>query len=175
VLAWYKAANFLDCRIRAYHGCDGIAPSTLLVDIDKGDKQFKTAQEFELCISKTRANFKKILGSQPTELWTGGGIHFVQPQSAPIFEKIPDFNTFKQSSIKFMRFEEQLLTDNKADQNHSNNVSFGNCMLRVPGSLNSKYVWFSKGEMVDIPSEAEARLIVIPKYRKTKNKRITRR
>jgi len=58
-----------------------------------------------------------------------------------------------------MRFEEQLLTDNKADQNHSNNVSFGNCMLRIPGSLNSSQVRFDKGRIIDIPPEAEVRVI----------------
>ncbi len=59
-----------------------------------------------------------------------------------------------------MRFEEQFLTDNKADQSHSNNVSFGNCMLRIPGSLNSNQVRFNdKGEIVDIPPEAEIRVI----------------
>ena len=59
-----------------------------------------------------------------------------------------------------MRFEEQLLTDNKADQSHSNNVSFGNCYLRIPGSLNSNQVRFNdKGEIADIPPEAEVRII----------------
>jgi hypothetical protein len=59
-----------------------------------------------------------------------------------------------------MRFEEQLLTDGKADQNHSNNVSFDNCMLRIPGSLNSNQDRFNeRGEIVDIPPEAEVRVV----------------
>ena len=49
----------------------GIAPSLLLVDTDKS--QFKTAELFELSSTKTYSNFKEILGSQPTQLWTGGG------------------------------------------------------------------------------------------------------
>jgi len=53
-----------------------------------------------------------------------------------------------------MRFEEQFLTDGKADQNHSNNVSFGNCMLRIPSSLNSNQVLFNdKNEIIDTPPE----------------------
>src|SRR5215469_4466464 len=36
-LAWYKASNYLDCRIRAYHHecTDEAAPATILADIDK--------------------------------------------------------------------------------------------------------------------------------------------
>jgi hypothetical protein len=159
-LAWYKAANFLDCRIRAYHSTDStddtnIAPSILHVDVDR--EHFNTTEEFEQCAAKTRANFKEILDGQPTQIWTGNGLHFLQPQFAIILEKV---EKFKQPSMKFMRFEEQLLTDGKADQNHSNNVSFGNCMLRIPGSLNSNQVRFNeKYEIVDIPPEAEVRVV----------------
>ena len=28
-----------------------------------------------------------ILGSRPTQLWTGGGHHYIQPQSAIVLEK----------------------------------------------------------------------------------------
>lgn len=62
--------------------------------------------------------------------------------------------------MRFMRFEEQILTDGKADQNHSNNVSFDNCMLRIPGSLNSNQVRFGdKDKIIEIPYEAEVRVI----------------
>ena len=37
-----------------------------------------------------------------------------------------------------MQWAEQHLTDGKADPCHSKGVSFNNCMLRVPGSINSK-------------------------------------
>jgi hypothetical protein len=37
-----------------------------------------------------------------------------------------------------MQFAESFLSDNKADQAHNVTVSFRNCMLRVPGSINSK-------------------------------------
>jgi hypothetical protein len=60
-----------------------------------------------------------------------------------------------------MWFEEQLLTDNKADENHSRIVSFHNCMLRIPGSLNSKCIQLNDRceIMGDIPPEAEVRII----------------
>jgi len=51
-----------------------------------------------------------------------------------------------------MRWEEELLTNGKGDQNHWSTVSFNNCMLRVPGSLNANLVRFDdKHNIVDIP------------------------
>jgi hypothetical protein len=164
--AWYKAANLLDCRISAYPkytdyyvNTTGIAPTLLLADIDKS--QFETAELFELASTQTLSNFKEILGSQPTLLWTGGGHHYIQPQKAIVLEKIEDFKKFDQASRKFMWFEERLITDNKADENHVHTVSFHNCMLRIPGSLNSRCVQLDdRGKIIgDIPPEAEVRII----------------
>jgi hypothetical protein len=173
-LSWYKVANFLDCRIRAYHDINddytNMAPSTLLVDIDR--ENFKTWEEFEQCISETRTRLKELLGAEPTdysELWTGNGVHIVLTQSAIIIEDIKMFKKLEylKPSVKFMRFEEQLLTDGKADPSHSSNISFGNCMLRIPGSLNSGQIVFEKGELVDIHPNAE---VVIRQLWDGKNK-----
>jgi hypothetical protein len=117
-MAWFKASNFLDCRISAwpkytndYINRTGIAPTVLLVDIDR--ENFETTELFELAAAKTCTNFKEILGSQPTQLWTGNGYHYIQPQSVPVLEHIEDFQKFDQPSRRFMQFEERLLTDNK--------------------------------------------------------------
>jgi hypothetical protein len=37
-----------------------------------------------------------------------------------------------------MQFAESCLSENKADRAHIMTVSFKNCMLRIPGSINSK-------------------------------------
>ncbi len=65
-MAWFKAANFLDCRISAYPkytdyyiNRTGIAPTVLLVDID--NEYFKTTEEFELAATRTYSNFHHIL------------------------------------------------------------------------------------------------------------------
>jgi hypothetical protein len=60
-----------------------------------------------------------------------------------------------------LQFEEQLLTDNKGDENHWRTVSFRNCMLRIPGSLNSKYIQFNDRDEIigDVPPEAEVKVI----------------
>ena len=111
-------------------------------------------------LTKTYSNFSKILGSRPSQLWTGGGYHFIQPQSAFVLEKIEDFNKFDQPSRRFLQFEEQFLTDNKGDENHWRTVSFRNCMLRIPGSMNSEHISFNdRDEIDDMPSEAHVRVI----------------
>jgi hypothetical protein len=145
-LAWFKAANFLDCRISAYpYHIDpskiDTAPSLLLVDIDR--EHSDTTEEFELYAAQTLKNFKELLDAQPTQLWTGNGYHFIQPQFAIILEKIERFKKFDKPSRRFLQFEEELLTDGKADQNHSRTVSFKNCYLRIPGSLNSNQLRFT--------------------------------
>jgi hypothetical protein len=162
-MAWFKASNFLDCRVSGYPiytndyiSRTGIAPSTLLVDIDK--EHFRTLEEFELAVVRTYTNFNNILGSKPTQLFTGGGTHLLTPQRVPVLEKLEEFSKFNQPSRRFMHFEEQLLTDCKADQNHWSTVSFNNCMLRVPWSLNSKLIQFDGGRIVDIPYDARVRI-----------------
>lgn len=166
-MAWVKAADFLDCRISAYPiyrdeyvKRTGIVfvPSLLLCDLDK--EHFRTAEEFEAAADKTLVNFKEILGARPTVLWTGGGYHIIQPQSAIAIEKIEDFNQFAEPSRKFLHFEEWLMTDGKADQTHNRTVSFKNCMLRIPGSLNFGACQRNdRDEIIGIPPEAEVRVI----------------
>ena len=152
-MSWFKAAKFLDCRISAYPvgTSDYIASidsivfiSSLLVLCDLDKEHFRTAEEFEATAKKILLNFRNILGSTPTQLWTGSGYHFLQPQSVIALEGIEDFNQFKESpwngvvqpvSRKFLQFEEWLMTDGKANQEHNRSVSFRNCMLRIPGTI----------------------------------------
>jgi Primase X len=51
---------------------------------------------------------------------------------------MPEFNKFKEPSKEFLRFAEWYLSNGKADSEHYHTVSFRNCMLRIPGSFNSK-------------------------------------
>jgi hypothetical protein len=50
-----------------------------------------------------------------------------------------EFAKFEEPSKKILRFLEKHLSNGKSDHVHNSTVSFGNCMLRVPGSFNSKY------------------------------------
>lgn len=164
-IAWFKASKLLNSRISGYLNYTdyyinhtGIAPSLLLVDLDR--KQFATYEEFELAAAKTYTNFKEILGFKPTQLWTGSGYHFILRQNVFVFEKVEEFKKFREPSRRFMHFEEELLTDGKGDQNHWSTVSFNNCMLRIPGSLNAKLVRFdNRHNIVDIPPEAYVKVV----------------
>lgn len=159
-LAYYKAANHVDCRIRAYHILDNIEPFLLLVDIDR--ENFNTTEEFELAVTNTYNNFYKVLGARPMQLWTGNGYHFIQRQFAIILDNQERFKEFYKPSSMFLRYEERLLTNGKADHVHMNSISFGNCLLRIPWSLNSNQVHFDeRGRIIAIPPEAEVRVINI--------------
>ena|SRR5215467_12544885 len=106
-MARFKAANFLDCRISAYPNytrdyisSTGIAPTVLLVDIDK--EHFKTDEEFESAATRTYSNFYNILGCRPTQLATGGGKHFLIRQEVDVFEKSVNFGKFDQPSLNLI-------------------------------------------------------------------------
>lgn len=78
----------------------------------------------------------------------------------PVLENIEDFQKFDQPSRRFMQFEERLLTGDRGDKSHWSTVSFFNCMLRVPGSLNYDLVRFNeKGQIIDIPYDARVRAV----------------
>jgi hypothetical protein len=70
-------------------------------------------------------------------LWTGNGFHIYQPIDALILEEFMQFEEFENPSLKFIRFAEFSLTSGKSDPSH--NPSFNSCMIRIPGSYNSKY------------------------------------
>src|SRR5215469_3537761 len=51
------------------------------------------------------------------------------------------------------------MTDGRADSNQTSNVSFGNCMIRIPGSYNIKYIQFDKGEIVNVLPQSEVKIV----------------
>jgi len=55
-----------------------------------------------------------------------------------ILEKMSEFKKFKEPSKEFLRFAEWYLFNGKCDNEHNKTMSFNNCMLRIPGSFNSK-------------------------------------
>ena len=96
----------------------------------------------------------------PTVLCTGNGYHIYLPVLAFNLELESLFAEFEEPSRRFIRWTEQFLSNNKADPCHSNSLSFRNCMLRIPGSFNSKLVQRNeKGEIVNIPESAEVKII----------------
>ena len=76
-------------------------------------------------------------------LWTGNGYHIYQPVSGLILEEYETFYEFtkyldKDLTSMFIQFAEEYLTDYSADRLHNPTVK--SCLLRIPGSLNSKCI-----------------------------------
>jgi hypothetical protein len=150
VLARFAQANFLDCRISAYPppsevssfvGVNlDIAPRVVMIDLDR--ENFSTQRAFETALTKTlKAINCSLYSCQPTVIWSGSGYHIYLVLDAFELEKEDAFNNNKfgsNPSQRFLRFAEWFLSNGKCDPQHNNTVSLRNCMLRVPGSVNSK-------------------------------------
>ena len=156
-IARFEVANWWDCRISAYApnptenhsglerfvGIVTVTPANIVVMIDLDRSNFKTDKGIDLRLSKTLQTIKKTLGEDinPTVIFSGNGYHVyvvinsngVNLEYEEIFTKLTH-----QPSRKFIQFAEEFLSNGKSDKNHNKTVSLNNCMLRIPGSLNSK-------------------------------------
>jgi hypothetical protein len=115
-----------------------------MIDIDKS--QFQTGRAIKIALGRTLTNIREMLDdAHPTVLWTGNGYHVLQPVDRIVLEEIKDFNEFVQPSIKLLRFVEWRFSNGKMDIQHNKTISFGNCLLWIPGSHNSKCVATNEG------------------------------
>jgi hypothetical protein len=135
-------SNMVDCKINAYHylieykDVPRYKPNFLFIDLDKNN--FKSEGKFEYALYNTLKKIKDKLNAKPTVLFTGGGYHIYLPVEIPTaLENITEFQEFDRPSEQFLRYIKDYLSNNKADKN--NNPSFKSCLLRIPGSINSKY------------------------------------
>jgi hypothetical protein len=140
--ARFKQANFLDCRISAYPSSKYLRsikqePSFLFIDLDSQTPGLDRELQHTLINVKLRFENSDI---EPAVLWSGRGYHIYLPVIAPLLENESLFEDIEvyDPSRKFLQWAEQYLSNNKADPCHSLGVSFNNCMLRIPGSVNSK-------------------------------------
>ena len=74
-------------------------------------------------------NFNEKLQGSLTLIWSGNGVHFIQPIEATILEQESVFAFCEKPSQQFMRFAAQYLSNHKSDP--SNHPSFKSCVLRV--------------------------------------------
>jgi hypothetical protein len=160
-LARFSQSNYKDCRISAYPpnvidnpfaterflGIQTRTPNHIIVMVDLDICQFKTERGFRIAFTRTLTNIKDKLNVAPTVLWSGRGYHIILPMNSNgiVLENVKEFEDTPNVSLKFLRFAEQYLSLKKSDPQHNSTVSFNNCMLRIPGSVNSK-----NGEMVNI-------------------------
>jgi hypothetical protein len=170
-LAKYYESDGLDCRISAYPypipvtkgGINMQTTDIFLADQDM--KDFKTKKSFDEAMQQTLRNFKdKLHGANPSVIWSGGGLHYLQPLDADIvleFEKSV-FSKFADlgPSRRLMQYAEMLVTDGYGDQRHQDSVSFNNCMFRIPWSYNSKYCTKNDiGEVVALTPQSQVKIV----------------
>jgi hypothetical protein len=134
----FKKYNYVDCRINAFpYLKEGVLwkPWLLFIDLDLVD--FKSQKSLDLALSKTLKNIKESLNGYPTVLQSGNGYHIIQPVECPIvLEGIQQFSKYNKPSEQFLRFAKDYFSNEKVDKN--NYPSFNSCLLRIPGSINSK-------------------------------------
>jgi MCM P-loop domain len=141
-LVMFKAASYLDCKINAYpkyvewKGINRQPPNFIFIDLDQG--RFKL---IDRVLDKTLDNICQKFNTVvcPTVIWSGHGYHIYLPFEAFVLEEESEFARFGYPSRKFLQFSEEFLSDKRADTCHTKGLSFKNCMLRIPGSFNSKY------------------------------------
>jgi hypothetical protein len=124
-----------------------MAPNLIMIDIDRS--RFTVEHAFKLAVSKSLKNIESELSSRPTIIWSGNGCHIILPLSAIALEDLDVFSAAvidtDHPSVKFLRWSEEYLSNGKSDPAHNKTLSFGNCMLRVPASHNSKCVNANNG------------------------------
>jgi hypothetical protein len=150
ILEHFKTSNYEDCRINAYpsfteyHGINRTPISFLMVDIDWKDfETIKGTAVLDRVLNKALQKIRESIGGNPTVLWTGNGYHVYQPVSGFILEEYETFYEFtryvdKDLTSMFIQFAEEYFTDYAADRLHNPTVK--SCLVRIPGSLNSKCV-----------------------------------
>ncbi len=147
IFRYFREANFVDCRISAYpylqswfaklHG--ELAPDIILIDLDRSKGE--SERSLDMILHRTLGKIKERFGynASPSVLASGsGGYHIIQPLKAVDLKLVDYYTKWSEDPNKeFLRFLERFLCP-RADPEHYNHVSVNNCLLRVPGSVNSK-------------------------------------
>jgi hypothetical protein len=148
-LAYFKAAKYFDCRISAYPYWrpslvsefigikNPIPPDLIMVDLDLCNFQLDYSA-LETALQKAILKIKRLLSLTPTVIWSGNGYHIYIPTNAVVLENVREFAHVEHISTKFLRFAEWYLSSGLSDSSHNRTVSLNNCMLRIPGSVNSR-------------------------------------
>lgn len=156
ILQECEKANNIDCRLNAYPLLDDgviMAPTIIFIDIDgisklESDKILKRT----LKIIKTRLN-----GYVPTVLWTGNGYHLYLVIDTIALELMHELSRLSREPSKlFLRFAESFLSNGKSDGQHRS--SFKSCLLRIPGTLNSKCIIRKVDPEVKIVKDSQAKV-----------------
>ncbi|HKR73430.1 MAG TPA: DNA primase noncatalytic subunit PriX [Candidatus Nitrosocosmicus sp.] len=151
----FLGANFKDCRVNAYpyhHSAErkNLYPSFIFIDLDLSlcSTCVYPIRKLDYILKKTLLKIFKEIGGYPTVLWTGGGYHIYQPikivtkdgkkQPLETIKELKNLNPFVRNDLttEFIRFAAKQFTDRKVDPKH--NPSIYSCLIRIPGTINSK-------------------------------------
>jgi hypothetical protein len=111
-----------------------------MIDLDLRDFD-NSKDKLDDGLNKILRKVRAAAHGYPTVLWTGNGYHIYQPMEGFILEEEDRFARLKESDGKdltseFMQFAEEFLTKKKGDPQH--NPSVNSCLVRIPGTINSK-------------------------------------
>ncbi|WP_148686799.1 DNA primase noncatalytic subunit PriX [Candidatus Nitrosocosmicus hydrocola] len=142
-------ADFMDCRINAYPVLDKNdclsysniqSPNIIFIDfdLDKSLPYQKAITKLEKTKNRSIQTIKeRLIGSQPTILWTGNGYHIYIVINTRPLELIKELSELsKNPSEEFLRYAELTFSNKKKDSSH--NSSFKSSLLRIPYTFNSK-------------------------------------
>jgi len=127
-LQHFNESQFVDCRISAF-GREEIEqekPNLIFVDLDN-----------KLALDEVLALFHKTINAIPLVLNTGNGYAIVQPiEMISLSESKLGQTQIFDVSKQFLLFAERYLTNSKCDM--GNHPSLKSCLIRIPGTYNSK-------------------------------------
>jgi len=156
MIKYFEEANFTDCRINGYpyhneKDMRKLRPSFIFLDLDLSlcSTCKYPIRKLDYILKQTLNKIKNEVNGHPTVLWTGGGYHIYQPikvitknnEKLPL-ESYKEFESFipfikNDLTTEFIRFAEKRFTNNKGDPKHY--PSAYSCLIRIPGTINSKY------------------------------------
>lgn len=157
MIEYLTEADFVDCRINGYplhhhHGeSRKLYPSFIFIDLDLSlcSTCKYPIRKLDYILKQTLKKIKEEINGHPTVLWTGGGYHIYQPIKIVMkddgklpLENIKEFEDFKSVvksdlTTEFIRYAGKYLANQKGDPKH--NPSIYSCLIRIPGTTNSKY------------------------------------
>ena len=176
---YFMIAELIDCRINGYplhykEERTKLYPSFIFIDLDLSlcSTCKYPIRKLDYILTQTLNNIKNEINGNPTVLWTGGGYHIYQPikivtkdrvkQPLESFKELQEFIPCIRNDLttEFIRFAADLFTGGKGDPKH--NPSISSCLIRIPGTINSK-----NNEKVEIIQkwddiEATANPMVLP-------------
>jgi hypothetical protein len=131
----YRASHWEDLRVSAFR-IGQTNPDLIFIDVDDVDDGHTLVVVDVL--PQILRNIDRRIGGHPTVIRSGRGYHIIQPINCPKpLEEIKELAVLEAETSKvFLQFAPRYLSSNKSDLSH--HPSLESCLLRVPGSINSK-------------------------------------